>query len=78
MKHEMFGVFLSALVVIATAVQAAMCPLGSQSVCTPITASSIIFGLLGLVCLGACTALYFDRKNEDRNGNIPENAQQDG
>lgn len=78
MKHEMFGILLSALVVIATAVQAAMCPLGSQSICTPITASSIIFGLLGLVCLGACIALYFDRKSENRNGNIPENAQQDG
>ena len=74
----MFGIIISALVVIATAVQAAMCPLGSESVCTPITASSVIFGLLGLVCLGGCIAVYLDEKSAKKNGNIPENARQDG
>ena len=55
-----------------------MCPLGSESVCTPITASSVIFGLLGLVCLGGCIAVYLDEKSAKKNGNIPENARQDG
>ena len=74
----MVGIIISVLIVIATAVQAAMCPLGSESVCTPITASSIIFGMMGLVCLGGCIAVYLDGKSGKKNGNIPENAGQDG
>ena len=74
----MVGIIISALIVIAMAVQAAMCPLGSESVCTPITASSAIFGFLGLVCLGGSIALYLDQKVGKRSGDASEEAQSDG
>ena len=74
----MLGIIISALIVIATAVQAAMCPLGSEPVCTPITASSAIFGFLGLICLGGCIALYVDQKVGKGSGDASKEAQSDG
>lgn len=78
MKHEVLGITLSALLVIAMAAQAAVCPLGSQPICTAANLSSTIFGLLGLVCLGSCIALYLDRKNRGEGNRKPERTQQDG
>ena len=78
MKTEMFCIILSASVVVAMGVQAAMCPLGSRSICTAATFSSVIFGLFGLVCLGSCIYLYLDRKNGSREGDDTERAHQDG
>ena len=78
MKHEVLGIVLSALVVVAMAAQAAVCPLGSQPICAAATLSSTIFGLLGLVCLGSCIALYIDRKNNEESNRKAERTQQDG
>ena len=78
MKTEIFCIILSALVVVAMGVQAAVCPLGSRSICTAATFSSVIFGFLGLVCLGSCIYLYLDRKNVGGKGDDTERARQDG
>ena len=78
MKTEIFCIIISALVVVAMGIQAAMCPLGSRSICTAATFSSVVFGFFGLVCLGACIYLYLDRKNGSGKAGDTEHAHQDG
>ena len=68
----MLGIILGALIVIASAAQWVACPIVSPNMCSGLAVSSIIFGFLGILIIGAGIALLFEEK-----GRKQRTAQQD-